>query len=334
MANKANDKNLQYWKIYALGGGLGHLQRSIALSRRAIRKGHYVDILCNSRFSKFIPWNNELKKSGSLTIIDNQASIEMTSSRVLKWIMDDNFDQLIVDTLPRGITGELVDIVKSIQKPKTFIHRDLKQKYVEKYNLNEFIKSYNLIIIPGEKNPIKGLNKLPFCHTTEPWLIRDHNEIIDKDLARIKFGMSPSDKRYLAIIPLTGDSEEEKFFRNIHLHLVNSVKNWAFKLISPVPDKSDLCIWPIMELMNGVDLIIGAGGYNTVSESRATKTPLLGKPLDRIYDIQKGRLQNDQMFMNVEEIIKCLPKFERNSRSDLYVNGTYKSVELIESLLI
>ena len=86
--------------------------------------------------------------------------------------------------------------------------------------------------------------------------------------------------------------------------------------------------------MNGVDLIIGAGGYNTVNECKATKTPLLGKPLKRVYDMQRGRLENHQIFRNIKDLINVIPSFEKNSNPSSFVNGTSKSVELIESLLI
>ena len=37
----------QRWLIYALGGGLGHFHRAIAMGRAATLRGHYIKILTN-----------------------------------------------------------------------------------------------------------------------------------------------------------------------------------------------------------------------------------------------------------------------------------------------
>ncbi len=34
-------------------------------------------------------------------------------------------------------------------------------------------------------------------------------------------------------------------------------------------------IWPLLEVMAGIDVLVGSGGYNTVHEARATATPLV-----------------------------------------------------------
>ncbi|MDC0066886.1 hypothetical protein OAK16_04735 [Verrucomicrobia bacterium] len=332
MATKANDKKLQRWKLYALGGGLGHLQRSLALARAAIRKGHYVDIICNSRFSKFIPWEGELGDSGSLTIIDNKSSIKKTFESIIKWITNDDFDQLIIDTLPRGIVGELKDIIKSIKKPKTFIHRDLNPDYVKQFNLKEFIKQYDLIIVPGEKNPIKDINQLSFCHSTDPWLIRNYSEIKNKNLARVKLEMDPNDIRPLAIISMTGNLDEERLFLKLKTELQNSISGWVIKTVSPIPEIADLRIWPLLEIINGVDMIIGAGGYNTVNEVRVTRTPFIGHPLSRMYDRQEKRLKDDEIYKQINEISKFLQKNSIRTDCNPFINGTFKAVELIETL--
>ena len=39
----------QRWLIYALGGGLGHFHRAIAMGRAATSRGHYIKILTNDK---------------------------------------------------------------------------------------------------------------------------------------------------------------------------------------------------------------------------------------------------------------------------------------------
>ncbi len=330
METKANDKKLEHWKLYALGGGLGHLQRSLALARAAIHKGHYVDIICNSRFSNFIPWKSELGDSGSLTFIDNKSSIKKTSENIINWIFNSSFDRLIIDTFPRGISGELKDIIGSIKKPKTLIHRDLNPNYVKKFNIEDFIKNYDLIIVPGETNLIEDINSLSFCHSTYPWLIRDYNEIKNKGEARAKLEMDPYEQRPLVIIPVTGNLEEERLFLKIKSELQNSTSEWVFKTVSPIPNVADLRIWPLIEMINGVDMIIGAGGYNLVNEARATRTPFIGYPLSRLYDRQEKRLKDYEVYTQINEISKVLQEPSIRTDCNPFINGTFKAVELIE----
>ena len=332
LATKANDKKIEHWKIYALGGGLGHLQRSLALARAAIHKGHYVDIICNSRFSNFIPWRSELGESGFLTFINNKSSIKKTSESVIKWITSNHYDRLIIDTFPRGIAGELKDIIKSIRKPKTLIHRDLNPSYVKTFNIKSFIKNYDLIIVPGETNPIKDINKFSFCHSTDPWLIRNYNEIKDKKLARIKLEMGLDDQQPLAIIPVTGNLDEERLFLKLKSELKHSTSGWVIKTVSPIPNIADLRIWPLIEMINGVDMMIGAGGYNTVSEAKVTRTPFIGYPLSRLYDRQEKRLKDVEICTQINEISKFFREPTIRTDCKPFINGTFKAVELIEML--
>jgi hypothetical protein len=52
--------------------------------------------------------------------------------------------------------------------------------------------------------------------------------------------------------------------------------------------------YPLLELLAGVDLVVGAGGYNTVHEARACRRPLLALARPRLYDRQARRLTSGE----------------------------------------
>ncbi len=320
----------QCWKIYALGGGLGHLHRSLALGRVAASKGHSVQILTNSRFANHLPWENELGKLGSVKIIDHGNSLDRTKDKALSWLKKGDYDRLIIDTLPRGIGGELNEALNAITKKKVLVHRDLNPDYVNKYKIDEFIQKYNLIIIPGETDPISSVQRMEQSHSTKPWLIRDRNEILGRVEARSILGMDMLDKRSLAIISCTGRSDEEHIFLQIKEELVSSLPEWCFKISSPILGIGDISPWPLMELMNGIDMVIGSGGYNTVNEVRATSTPFRARPLPRMYDRQSKRLKKTETYTNIQKLKEALRATRTRSSCQSFKNGAHEAVNLIE----
>tara|TARA_B110000014_G_scaffold99152_1_gene68139 strand:+ start:862 stop:1845 length:984 start_codon:yes stop_codon:yes gene_type:complete len=320
----------QFWKIYALGGGLGHLHRSLALGRAATSKGHSVQVLTNSRFANHIPWKNELGNHGSVKVINHKDSLDRTKEKALRWIKEEGYDRLIIDTLPRGIGGELKGVLDSITKKKVLVQRDLNPDYMDTYKINEFVQKYNLIIVPGETDYTRSVQRMKQSHSTKPWLIRDCNEILGRVKARSLLGMDLMDKRSLAIISCTGRSDEEHSFLQIKKELISSLPDWCFKVSSPIPGIGDISPWPLMELMNGIDMIIGSGGYNTVNEIRATSTPFRARPLTRMYDRQSKRLKKTETYTSIQKLKEALRATGTRSSCQDFQNGAHKAVNLIE----
>ena len=60
--------------VYALGGGLGHLTRGIALARAAGRRGIHSTILSNSPFAQSLPVAGELQEHDQLVTISRTIS--------------------------------------------------------------------------------------------------------------------------------------------------------------------------------------------------------------------------------------------------------------------
>ncbi|MEO0376395.1 MAG: hypothetical protein AAF329_17595, partial [Cyanobacteria bacterium P01_A01_bin.17] len=149
------------WLIYALGGGWGHLNRAIALGRRAAQQ-HRVRILTNSPYASWVQGqlqDNVLPtaqaSSLELQVLSAQAEQTEISHQVQEQILETEYDCLIVDTFPRGLGGELVSCLPTVTVPKILIHRALNPDYVAAKNLVSWVaQQYNLVLVPGEKENI------------------------------------------------------------------------------------------------------------------------------------------------------------------------------------
>jgi hypothetical protein len=130
------------WLIYALGGGWGHLQRALSLARIA----GPIRILTNSRYAE-VGHALACPKGGLINL-------------------------LLVDTFPRGLLGELVNVLPKLTIPKILIHRDLNPRYVAQTNLRQFVlDNYDLVLVAGEPETAPFAD-LPIARQTAPWLIR------------------------------------------------------------------------------------------------------------------------------------------------------------------
>ena len=318
----------QCWKIYALGGGLGHFHRALVLGRGAVAQGHSVEILTNSRFAPHIPWKSELGESGDVTFIRSEDSPEATSAAVIDWLEGESFDRLIVDTFPRGLAGELPELMPEVMVPKTLIHRDLNPEYIEKYDVVGTVEQFDQLILPGEGAPFADM---PNARRTEPWFIRDSQELLPADQARLQLGMETDDPRRLLLVCSTGRAQEEKQFKAVMDELNRSLDDWCVRLASPVPGAAELTVWPLFPLLNGVDALVAAGGYNLVNEARATGTPLFAFAQERRYDRQHVRLAQDECVSDVSGILSGLGSLRESSQSGSFVNGVHQAVDWIEA---
>ncbi len=322
------------WFIYALGGGLGHLTRGIALARAAHRKGVTCTVLTNSPFANVVLASSELSPEDRLVVIPSDCDRDEVTHHVASEIEAAQFDVLIVDTFPRGLAGELVDVLPQLDVPKVLVHRDLNPQYVERFHLADFVQHYDAILLPGERGPLADVRP---SHFTDRWLIRDSDEMLPRDAARRVFLGDGVDDRPIVLVSGSGRSEEVDEMRTLANHLNETLTNEAhIRFCSPTaPDDSEPK-WPLLRLMGGIDVVIGAGGYNTVSECQATGTPLLAFPRSRMYDRQQLRLDDGQIVTSREQLMTRLRAALNHCSSRTAVpsfrNGTHQAVEFLKRL--
>jgi hypothetical protein len=296
------------WLIYALGGGWGHLTRATALARAASSR-HPVRILTNSPYAAQVP---------GLDIV----VVESCEAAVAR-IDASKPDALIVDTFPRGITGELATILPSLKAAKILIHRDLNPHYVSSFFLRDFVASnYDLVLIPGagEGSEFPG-------QVTSPWLVRSSDEL------------STANAHGQPIICASGNAEELEWYGEVTARLPDAL------CIAPVcppgcPTERWIRHWPAIDLFPGASVIVGGAGYNTVHEALACRVPLVARPWPRKYDRQSCRAARAAMQGEVTIVITpddavsaAVHHLSAGPCPVSFRNGATRAVSLIESCI-
>lgn len=334
--------------VYALGGGMGHVTRSLAISRAVVRAGHEVRVLANSADAELLlsaarkdSCSNLATAAASFDLLSSQLTVEQTRRQALAWLANE-WDGLLVDTFPRGLGGELADFVTKEERPLFLVHRDLNPRYVTSRDLRSIATAYERILLPGESGPLSDLaNAVP----TEPWLICDAGDLHDRVVARAAF-RAPEQDRPVIVVVGSGRAEEVSDAVTIASRLREALGDTAyvrFASLETAPGKlADITVrlWPLMRYLRGVDVLIGAGGYNTVNEARATKTRLFAIPRGRLYDRQDQRLTDEERTSTVEELIVSVTSFVGKGvlQEDLQAsmrleNGVHTALREIESVL-
>lgn len=268
--------SFQRWLIYALGGGFGHLTRACALARAAFPDTQ-VRILTNSQYASHV--------ASAAPEVNMMAAQEFESALSAA-------DCLIVDTFPRGLAGELVNILPTFSGLKVFVRRDLNPDYVAKYNVDAFVgRSYDLALIAGDASGPHHTRQQPGVMTA-PWLIRSTRELPDRERARQLLGLGY--ERPCVLVCAAGNVEELGWYGATVAGLLEYAQRCEVRCVSPsrpdgCPPEFWIQYWPAMDLYSAAAVLIGGAGYNTVYESLACGIPLVARPWPRKYDRQSLR---------------------------------------------
>ena len=198
---------------------------------------------------------------------------------------------LIVDTFPRGLGGELATLLPRLGAVRVLIHRDLNPEYIRQKGLEEFVgSSYDVVIRPGraEAGPLAGL---PQARTTSPWLIRSAHELPSREAAR---GLLGVEEGRCVLVCAAGNRDEQEWYGSVTRALIGAQEGVGVRCVAPVcppgcPREVWLNYWPAMDLLPGVDAVVGGAGYNTVNECVACGVPLVARAWPRKYDRQSLR---------------------------------------------
>ena len=354
MSSDSSNRAERTWLIYALGGGLGHLHRSLALANAVAKRNVQaseksknapqiaVRILTNSPFASRIAPEAEATTDAGIVRIPHDWGREDTISRVREVIALQDFDTLIVDTFPRGLGGELPEVTENLECSRALVHRDLNSRYAEKAEVAQAIQSFDRILVPGES---AAYDSLPQANRTAPWLIRDSQDLLAPHDARKKLRVA-SDKPVIAVLGC-GKASELDEMRSIARRLADKFQTSAeVRFVSPLSAESnsassneliEITLWPFMDVLRGVSLVVGSGGYNTVHETSAVGVKLVGLPRRRMYDSQSQRLPSCDTAMTYQEIENAVELHlashasEQTGPPPQYENGVHKAVEVIEA---
>lgn len=329
--------------IYALGGGWGHLNRSLALAKVAARS-YQIKLISNSHYLS----QGNTKNCGIFPISPH-ANFHQTKDIIQQIIQQEDFDCLIVDTFPRGLGGELAAFMANVRQPKILVNRYLNPEYIKRYKLKEFVRqNYSLILIPGESTPSVFAN-LPQTIKTDPWLICSSDELADLPTAANLLGLTIEQvQKPLIVVLASGNKPELVLYGEIAYFL--SQQGYTVRCLSAtLPPSCPTEIWrfhyPGMECLWLADVVIGSGGYNTVFECDRLNLPLIAIPHQRLYDCQETRIATQQKLgkcwrgrnksLMLELIRQLLPRVKSLPiKPPSYQNGAIEAFNQVEHCII
>jgi len=317
------------WLVYALGGGLGHATRGLSLARAAARRGHSVHVLVNT------PLPDAALRAPGVTVeeVPQRAGREGLE-RALDARLSEAWSLCVVDTFPRGLMGELAPRFEALPRARAWIHRDLTPAYAARPEVLEAARGYALALVPGlEERAL--LAEAVGARRTAPWLIRDAQELLSPEQARARLGAREGQR--VVAVSLAGTEAESAEMAQLAQTLTATLgPDVAVRAASPSPRPGAVAHWPLLELLPGVDVLVGAGGYQTVNEARATGTSLVALARARLYDRQAERLRPEERALDAADAARRVETLlaTRGPRapSPDYLNGVHEAVAALEAL--
>ena len=337
---------------------MGHLTRAVAIARAAVRRPGKeggqsprteICLLTNSPFAEGLPLTAELGAGHRIVTLSPDLSRDETAVRVIDLLQTTPFDVLIVDTFPRGLGGELINLLPGLTCHKVLVHRDLNPRYCTQAGLASFVNQYDRLLVPGESAPFETF---PQAVRTAPWLIRDDHELLPSTESRRMLEVESDTPPIVAVIGC-GRAAEVEQMRCLAIQLTNEFSSVAavrfVTLRTHGAENSSgrsssglttVSLWPFLQAIRGVSVIVGSGGYNTVNEARATRTRLIGLSWPRLYDRQQRRLRACERAADFQEVRRQVAAaLATDSKSSpcpppRYQNGVHEAIETIEALFV
>jgi predicted glycosyltransferase len=320
--------------IYALGGGWGHLTRATALARVAAPHVR-VRILSNSPYAAVV---RAAVPEIDIVALDPAVTAAAAREQMLRAIESMSPRSLVVDTFPRGLGGELKDVLDSFSGLKVLVARDLNPRYAASAGLREFVgRFYDLVVNPGDSSA-----DCPDATTTAPWLVRSSDEVLPRDRALRLLGVDG--QRPCVIVCAAGNQDELEWYGAVVSHLRALGPALDVRCIAPIcpptcPSDCWFRYWPAIDLYAAADVVVGAAGYNTIYECLACRVPLIARPWPRKYDRQPQRAHRAGVTIveTPEEaataVFQTIGQLPREARQVRFRNGATEAFDLIEQPL-
>ncbi len=318
--------------FYALGSGAGHIIRVAAIARK-LRQDYSgrLLIITNSKYCELL----HTESIPFIHIPTESLPYQETRKRIVEALHFSKPSALVTDVFPCGMGGELIAVLERARFKKILIRRILKKEYLERLSREGARLPVYDCIIDSEPD----LPPLPSSIDCSPILVRDFEELPSKTEARKLLNCREDDKIILVIF--TGKQA-----------IVHSVMSLLEKLAGSVSPRNQQLRWvvtgniekgtfvryyPLISLLPGVQMVIGAAGYNVFHETRALSVPTLYVPIPQKYDDQLLRARKEAV-SSPEELEKRLYEMIRSMETDArptepYFNGASKAAfQILECL--
>jgi len=311
---------------YAPGGGLGHATRAAAILRQARRRGA-GSLLAFITAPCALPLEHEsipYCRPGNLAPDNLRAEVR-------ELIASCRPRAIVIDTFPFGITGELAEILPALTCRKVLVARRLAARWAA-WGPPAW-KDFDRVLL-AEAPDGAAENTRPCC----PILLRDAEELLPREEAKAALGVAADEQVVLGI------SSDEPGWTTGFFTLLRKVwrrlrPSARLRLASPcLPADDPLRVhhYPLIELFNGVDLVVGAGGCNLFHEVQACGAPAIFLPRPRHYDDQHARAENYPTAGSPEELEALLGELmptRARRKTAAYANGARIAALEIQRML-
>lgn len=269
--------------FYAPGGGLGHLQRALALARR-LRDQTRPVVLTTS------PFGTSVGSEGlDVRVVTERGASALPALRAA--FVEAACDALVADCFAEGPAGELVALEGFLPPRRALVLRRRADPAPVR------APSYELVL-SVEAGAEAGAPAGARVVVTGPVLIRGLAELPSRSRARRLMGIEEGDARPVLLVLHHGyPGETEALGRLILAAAPGAAPGWCLRVASlrPLADPDLEAVrvrhWPAMELLPGVDAAVAGGGYASCHEVAAAGVPALHVPMGRRHDGQARRVR-------------------------------------------
>lgn len=326
--------------IYALGGGMGHIVRAVSLAG-AINRISSIEpvVLTIPEFAQFAKREIE-----NVEIIEPSEDSNEYRSKIIDRMNCLSPKILVVDALPMGLMGELRDFLPAFTGKKVLIARILREYYRQVMDIENYVYGHYDLVIKSEKFPYFNF---PYRKSIEvaPILARSGERVMNRHQARDKLKV-PKDRILVMAVSTHQPLRADAFFQMVYHSLMRIGEERAvMKFASPYgeadPSAVHTSYFPLMELMAGIDIVVGHAGYHLVHETEALRVPFLCFPQERLYDDQQARIADIKredfvLFKTAREVEDALRKIigiaARRGTKPNFANGADDAAKAILGL--
>lgn len=276
---------------YALGGGLGHLTRGLALARQWSR-------LRTEPFVLFASSPISVAEPATLLRLEDRTPPPERLRRLVRELAAALKPALFaVDAFPAGILGELPELLPELSCPTAAVVRRLQSRWVEAWDLPQLLPRYTTVVAAEA-----GLNFLS-DRASPPILIRRREEVLSRAEARGAFGAAEDIPLILTVT--TGLTPADQGLQGLSVKIARRL-GAELRLVSPHPPgplpAPYVNHFPLAEWLPAADLVIAPCGYNLFHETRALGIPAVWVPQPRLYDDQFARAKGFAVAHSPEEL--------------------------------
>lgn len=282
--------------FFSLGGGVGHLNRSLAIIRHLRRLAPHSEpvVVTNSAFTHLalsagVPavrlpghFEQELLVDPALTMRMALAVFDTLGP----------IDAMVVDASLEGLTPMMADYLERGRFLKVYVCR---QEAVPA--MDQHLAPFDYVFYPFPR-PIGGV---PAGMTACGYIVsRGQQEVLTRTQARVRLGLDGEGEEPLILAHhACSPAEIMALFRQVKgaselLDLPHSLRLSTPQVLPGVEYVYPhlVSIYPIMDVLEAADLVVCSAGYNSFAEVTCLGRPAIFWPLDRHHDRQDHRAEH------------------------------------------